>query len=87
MRYRFKNCKVCYRVKDIWWRLLNYLKKDDWKKETYVCAICKEKFTKGWSDKEAFAEKKELWGDLPIEECDIICDDCFNLKFVEYFEE
>ncbi len=45
--------------------------------ETYNCAVCGETFTKGRSDEEARAEQHELWGDLPDEECDILCDDCF----------
>ena len=46
--------------------------------ETYTCSICKGVFEKGWSDEEALKETEEIFGDVPIEECDIVCDDCFK---------
>lgn len=45
---------------------------------TYTCAICKGEFEKGWSDEEAVAEKDSYWGDVPLDECGVICDDCWN---------
>jgi hypothetical protein len=45
---------------------------------TYVCAMCKGEFTKGWSEEEAIEELDALWG-VSKEECDVVCDDCFKL--------
>lgn len=45
----------------------------------YKCALCKGVFEKGWSDEEALKEKDELWSGISIEECDLVCDDCFKL--------
>ena len=44
--------------------------------ETYACAACGETFEKAWTDDEAKAEAKELWGDIPEDQMVIICDDC-----------
>lgn len=44
----------------------------------YTCAVCHETFEYGWTDDEATAEKEQLWGNVPIEECEIVCDDCFQ---------
>ena len=44
----------------------------------YKCAMCGNIYKKGWSEEDAIAEKNELFGNIPIEECDIICDDCFK---------
>ncbi len=46
--------------------------------DQYTCTICKGIFDKGWSDEEAAAEKEEIFGSVPLEECDLVCDDCFN---------
>lgn len=45
---------------------------------TFTCAACGGTFPKGWSDEEAKSEAKALWGDVPAEECVVICDDCFQ---------
>ena len=53
------------------------------KKDSYVCAICKQEFEKGWTDEEAIEEKNILFGqDKLLEDCGIICDDCFK-RFIE----
>jgi len=45
----------------------------------YVCKMCKRKFKIDLIEyEEAKNEMKELWGDIPLEEQVIICDDCFN---------
>lgn len=46
--------------------------------DTYVCAMCGGEFNEGWSKEEAAAECRELFGDLRPEECDVVCDDCFQ---------
>ncbi len=48
------------------------------KKNEYQCASCNNIYEKGWSDEEAEAEMKDLWGNLPKEEMAIVCDDCFK---------
>ena len=46
--------------------------------ETYVCAQCGGEFSKGRPDEEAEIEKDALWGDVPLDECAVVCDDCFK---------
>jgi hypothetical protein len=49
------------------------------KTNQYQCAMCKGVFDEGWSDEEAMAETHQLFGkSFTPEECDVICDDCFN---------
>jgi len=55
------------------------LKSNSLEKNEYQCAYCNKIFTKGLSDKEAEEEAQKLWGNIPLEERIIICDDCFNL--------
>lgn len=45
---------------------------------TYQCAMCERTFESERSEEEALAEKQELWGDVPIEDCDVVCDDCWQ---------
>jgi hypothetical protein len=44
----------------------------------YVCARCFSTIEKGRSDAEAVAEKQEHFPDVPLDDCDVICDDCFR---------
>lgn len=44
----------------------------------YICDICHGTFESGWSDEDALTELKELWGDVPIDECGVVCDDCWQ---------
>lgn len=46
--------------------------------EQFTCARCKRTFDKLRSDSEADQERKELWGDIPVEECDVLCHGCFK---------
>jgi hypothetical protein len=45
---------------------------------TYECAMCGETYEKTWSDEEAIAEMNQYFGDVPVEDCDVVCDDCFQ---------
>ncbi len=45
---------------------------------TYTCWLCKQEFEKEWSDTEAIAEKESYWGEIPLENCKAVCDDCWN---------
>jgi len=44
----------------------------------YTCAICKGVFDKVTPEDEALAELKEFFGDIPVDECEIVCDDCWE---------
>ena len=44
---------------------------------TFVCAMCGGKFEEG-DEAEALAELKEIWGDISPDECDQVCDDCWE---------
>lgn len=46
--------------------------------DTYECAACHGVFKEGWSEEEAEAEVKAIWGEIPERERLVICDDCFN---------
>jgi DNA-directed RNA polymerase subunit RPC12/RpoP len=45
---------------------------------TYTCAACSGVFDKGWSDEEALAEKEENWGDMSMDDMEVVCDDCYR---------
>jgi hypothetical protein len=47
--------------------------------KTFTCAMCHRTLECGWSEEEALAELKEVWGDVPPEACDQVCDDCWEL--------
>ena len=53
----------------------------------FQCGMCEGIFEKEWTDKEAKEESQELWGDLPEEEFEIICDTCFNEEFMKDIPE
>ena len=45
-----------------------------------TCSMCQEEFRPTNTEEEALAKKKERgWGDVPIEECVIVCNDCYKL--------
>ena len=44
----------------------------------YECAECHGIYEKAWSDEEAIQEKEALFPNVNIEDCEIVCDDCFN---------
>ncbi len=48
------------------------------KNNEYTCALCGGVFKKGWPDEEAQAESKKLWGNIPDEDMELVCDDCFK---------
>jgi hypothetical protein len=47
-------------------------------KKQYTCAICNGTFNMGWSDDEAIAELKEEFPGVDIEDCSIVCDNCYK---------
>ena len=44
----------------------------------FKCCACNGVFEKEWTDEEAEKEKDELFGGIPLEDCDLVCDDCFK---------
>lgn len=44
----------------------------------YVCAVCKCEFEGTRTDEEAMAECRENFGDIPIEDTMVVCDDCYK---------
>ena len=44
----------------------------------YRCASCNGIFEKGWSDEEAMEEKNRDFGNAPMEDCVVVCDDCYQ---------
>lgn len=51
---------------------------DAMKPNEYRCAACRGVFTKICSEAEVEAELRELHGDYALEECDTVCDDCWQ---------
>jgi len=58
-------------------------KERELKKNEYRCAMCKEVFNKGRSDEEALKEYYERDTGIPIEECDLVCDPCYNIIMLD----
>lgn len=51
--------------------------------KTYVCAACfqtkyKEVDTDRWNEDKRLAELKNNFGDVPLEQCERVCDDCYR---------
>jgi hypothetical protein len=46
--------------------------------DEYTCALCRETFFKGVSDKQALEETRSHFGDVPEEELAVVCDDCWQ---------
>ncbi len=40
--------------------------------------MCGETYHKGQTDAEAAAEMREHFGDVPMDDCEIVCDDCWQ---------
>lgn len=45
--------------------------------DEFTCAVCGGTFERG-SEEEAIAELREVWGDVPKERCDEVCDTCWD---------
>ncbi len=46
--------------------------------EQFKCAMCEQTFDKAWTDKEAKDELENTFGLISIEDCDVVCDDCYK---------
>lgn len=44
----------------------------------YRCAMCGAVYEKGWSDEDAEAEKNEHFAGVPLDECALVCDPCYQ---------
>lgn len=57
-------------------KLMN--KKKNLSHDEFLCEMCGGIFNKGISDEQAMKEKIELFFDAPLDECDIVCENCFQ---------
>jgi len=46
--------------------------------ETFVCYLCGGTFPKGTPGEEALAELKQYFGDVSPENCELVCDECWE---------
>lgn len=54
---------------------------------TYVCASCRQEFNAEDSDKEkALKESEELWGKIPEEQLERVCDICYK-QIMKWYNE
>lgn len=44
----------------------------------YKCAVCGKEFESGWADEEAQEELAENFPGFSVEECIVVCDDCYQ---------
>jgi hypothetical protein len=46
--------------------------------DVYICANCRGRFRKAWSDAEAAAEFDATFPTTPLAECAVVCDTCYR---------
>jgi hypothetical protein len=46
--------------------------------DEFTCALCGGIFPKDRNEDEVIAELHKYFGDVPIEECDLVCDACWE---------
>lgn len=57
-------------------------------KDEYKCSLCGGVFSKAWDDKQANEQAQSYWPGIDTKcECDIVCDECWNLVKPENFPE
>lgn len=44
----------------------------------YTCAVCHITYDAEWSDEEAIEELRDKFGAVNVENCELVCDDCFK---------
>lgn len=44
----------------------------------FQCAMCKNIYEKGRPDEVAFEETQAVFGNVRMEDCDVVCDACFK---------
>lgn len=45
---------------------------------TYTCSLCGGTFEMEWTDEEAVAEMNRDFGSIPLDQCKVVCDDCYQ---------
>ncbi len=45
---------------------------------TYTCAICGGTFETDRPEEDVIEELNQVFGNVPIQECEIVCDDCYK---------
>ncbi len=56
--------------------------------EEFTCVICGGAYDKAWDDEDAEAELISTFGAVPLDECAVVCDDCYLiLNAVHPFRE
>ena len=48
------------------------------KENEFKCELCGNVYDKGWSDEEAKQEYFDNFDDTNIDDCGMVCDDCYN---------
>ena len=49
------------------------------KPNEYKCAKCGGIFQNDWSEKGALLEQSENFPGVGVEDCEVVCDDCYKL--------
>lgn len=44
----------------------------------YTCNLCAGVFDEAWSDEEAVDELKATFPGFAVEQCSVVCDDCYQ---------
>ena len=66
------------------WRIVGLADREGRKRmldNEYKCAICREIFTKTLTEEETIEQLEMEFPGAKIEDCDIICDDCYMKHF------
>ena len=51
---------------------------DDLTADTFDCVACAQTFQKDWTDDEALAESVEVFGEIPVKDRCVVCDNCYK---------
>lgn len=44
----------------------------------FKCVMCGGEFESGWTEEESHAELVSTFGDIPSDDCVLVCDDCYQ---------
>lgn len=58
----------------------------DKKNRKYICDHCKGEFIANWTEEEAIKEKEENFGNISMEDCAQICDNCYK-EFMSWYKD
>ena len=45
----------------------------------FICECCHKYLACAWDEEECIEEKKQIFGDMPLNEMAKVCDDCYTL--------